>query len=71
LSVEALNRLLGVTAILELDKRESPWTAGLAIDGQHNLRRRRHGAEVRAQIGFSGGVREITNEQTDGQSTLS
>src|SRR5438093_9803266 len=71
LSVEALDGLLGVRAIDEFDEGESPRASGLPIDRQHDLRRRRNGAEVAAQIRFSGGVGEITDEQTDGQSTLS
>ena len=71
LSVEALDGLLGVRAIDEFDEGESPRTSGLPIDRQHDLRRRRHGAEVTAQIRFSGAVGEITDEQTDGQSTVS
>ena len=71
LSVEALDRLFGVRAIEKLDERESARTTGFAIDRQHDLRRRRDRAEVGTQIRFGRAVREITNEQTDGQSTLS
>src|SRR5262245_17764475 len=71
LSVEFLNRLFGVRAVLELDEREPARAPGLAIDGQNDLGRGGHCAEVRTKVGFSRGVREITNEQTDGQSTLS
>jgi hypothetical protein len=60
-----------VRAIDEFDKRKSSRAAGLPIDGQDDLRGRRDGAEIRAQIGFSGAVSEITDEQTDGQSTVS
>ena len=58
-------------AIEKLDECKTAWTAGFPIDRQDNLRRRRDAAEVRAQVGFGRGVVEITNEQTDGQSTLS
>jgi hypothetical protein len=60
-----------VRAVDELDESEPAWTAGFPIDGEDDLRRRRHGAEVGAQIGFCGAVGKITDEQTDGQSTLS
>jgi hypothetical protein len=60
-----------MSAIDELDERESTGASGFPIDRQHHLRGRRNGAEMRAEIRFSGAVREITNEQTDGQSTLS
>src|SRR4029453_17612902 len=71
LSVEFLNRVFRVGAVLEFDERESSRAAGFAVDRQHDLRRRRDGAEVASQVGFSGAVREIANEQTDGQSMLS
>ena len=58
-------------AIDELDEGEAAGTAGFPIDRQHDLGRRRHCPEVGAQIGFGGAVGEITDEQTDGQSTLS
>jgi hypothetical protein len=60
-----------VSAIDEFDERKSSRAAGFPIDGQHDLRGRRHGAEVAAQVGFGGAVSEITDEQTDGQSTVS
>src|SRR5205085_5985047 len=71
LSVELLNRLFGVRAIDEFDEREPAGPSGFAINRQHDLRRRRDRAEVAAQVGFSGAVSKITNEQTDGQSTVS
>src|SRR6185295_490048 len=71
LPVELLDRFLGVSAIEELDERKAARSARFAIDGEHDLRGWRHGAEVRAKVGFGRGVVEITNEQTDGQSTLS
>src|SRR6185295_8351966 len=71
LPVEALDRLLGVRAVDEFDECEPAGAAGLAIDRQHDLRRRRHRAEVGAQISFGGAVGKITDEQADGQSTLS
>jgi hypothetical protein len=58
-------------AVDEFDESEPAGAAGLPIDRQHDLRWRRHGAEVGAQIGFCGAVGKITDEQTDGQSTLS
>jgi hypothetical protein len=60
-----------VSAILEFDECESAGTARFAIDRQDDLRRRRDGAEIAAQISFGGAVRKIANEQADGQSTLS
>jgi hypothetical protein len=71
LPVEFLNRLLGMSAVEELDEGEPARTARFPIDRQHDLRRRRHGSEVAPQIGFGGAVSEITDEQTNGQSTLS
>ena len=71
LSVELLDRLFGVRAIDEFDEREPSRAAGFPIDRQHDLRGRRDGAEVGAQVGFSRAVGEITDEQTDGQSTVS
>jgi len=71
LAVELLNRLLGVRAVEELDEREPARTPGFPVDRQHDLRRRRHGSEIAPQIGFGGAVSEITDEQTNGQSTLS
>jgi hypothetical protein len=70
-AVELLNGLFGVPAILELDEREAARTARFTIDRQHDLRRRGDGAEVRAKISFSGGVRQIAHEQTDSQSEIS
>jgi hypothetical protein len=60
-----------VAAFEILDKREPPGPAGLAIDRQHDLRGRGDGTEVGAQIRLGRGVRQIANEQTDSQSTLS
>jgi hypothetical protein len=57
-----------VRAIDEFDECEPAGAAGLAIDRQHDLRRRRHRAEVGAQISFGGAVGKITDEQADGQS---
>src|SRR6185295_7506473 len=71
LSVEALDRLFGVCAIGEFDEREPTRASGLAIDRQHDLRRRSDGPEVAPQIGFGGAVRKIPDEQTNGQSTIS
>src|SRR6185369_6635211 len=71
LSVELLDRLLGMRAIEKLDERKAARAPGLPIDRQDDLRRRRDAAKVRTQVGFGRGVVEITNEQTDGQSTLS
>jgi hypothetical protein len=58
-------------AIEKLDERKAARAPGFPIDRQDDLRRRRDAAEVRTQVGFGRGVVEITNEQTDGQSTLS
>jgi hypothetical protein len=58
-------------AVDEFDESEPARAAGLPIDRQHDLRWRRHGAEVGAQVGFCSAVGKITDEQTDGQSTLS
>src|SRR5262249_36377664 len=71
LAVESLDRLLGVGAILTFDEREAPRPARFAIHRQDHLRGRCDSTEVAAQVGFSGAVREIAYEQTDGQSTLS
>jgi hypothetical protein len=60
-----------VRAIHELDESESARSAGFPVDRQHDLRGRRDGAEVGTQVCFSGAVGEITDEQTDGQSTVS
>jgi hypothetical protein len=71
LAVEPLNRLLRVRAILIFDEGKTSRPARLAIDRDDNLCGWCDGTEVAAQVGFSGGVRQIANEQTDGQSTLS
>src|SRR5262249_37335332 len=71
LAVESLDRVFRMGAVLELDKSEPTRTPGLTVYGQDDLRRRRHCTEIGAQVGFSGAVREIANEQADGQSTLS
>jgi len=71
LPIEFLNRLLRMRAVLELDEREAARAAGLAIDGQDDLRRRRNGTEVASQVGFCGAVGEVSNEQADGQAVLS
>ncbi len=44
--------------------------AGFTVDRQDDLRRRRYGAEITAQLGFAGAVRQVADEQTDSQSTL-
>src|SRR5439155_285028 len=64
LPVEPLNRLFGVRAIREFHEREPAGTPGFTIDRQHDLRRRRDGAEIRAQVSFGRAVCEITDEQT-------
>jgi hypothetical protein len=69
--VKALNRLFGVRAIQKLHERETTRTTGFAIDRQHDLRWWCDFSEVGTEIRFGRAVREITNEQTDGQSTLS
>src|SRR5262249_25185260 len=46
LSVESLNRVFRVRAVLELDEREPARAAGFTVDGQDNLRGRRDGAEI-------------------------
>jgi hypothetical protein len=69
--VELLNRLLGMGAILVFDERKAPGTSGLTVDRHDHLRRWRDAAEVGAKICFSSGVRQIADEQADGQSTLS
>jgi hypothetical protein len=60
-----------MSAIDELDEREPAGASGFPIDRQHHLRGRSNRAEMRTEIRFRSRVREITNEQTDGQSTLS
>ena len=64
-------RVLGVRAVEEFHEGEPARPPGLAIDRQHDLRRRGDGAEVGPQVGFGRAVGEITDEQTNGQSTLS
>jgi hypothetical protein len=71
LSVESLNGLLGMSALAELDEGKPSGAAGLAIDGENHLGRRSHRAKVRAQFRFRRVVRQVTDEQSDGQSTLS
>jgi hypothetical protein len=39
LRIEALHRFFRRRAIRELDEREPAWSAGLAIDRHHHLRR--------------------------------
>jgi hypothetical protein len=60
-----------VRTILELDERKPARAPRFAIDGQHHLGRRSHGSEIRAQVGFGRGIRQVADEQTDSQSTLS
>src|SRR6185436_7807028 len=60
-----------MSAIDELDEGEASGTAGFTVDRQHDLGRGRNRPEIRAQISFGGAVGKITDEQTDGQSTLS
>src|SRR5262245_41977067 len=71
LTIETLNRLLGVGALGELHERESARTAGLSIDGQHDLRGLRDRAKVRSQIRFGCAIGQIPDEQTNSQSTFS
>ena len=71
LAVEFLNGLFSVGTILEFNKRKASRPAGFAIDRQDDLGRRRDGTKVASQVGFSGAVGEVTNEQTDGQTVLS
>src|SRR5439155_20418828 len=71
LPVETLNRLFGVRAIDEFDKGEPARAPGFGMDREHDLRRRRDGTEIGAQVGFGRAVSEITDEQTDGQATHS
>jgi hypothetical protein len=60
-----------VGAVDEFHEREPARATGFTVDRQHDLRGRCDRAEVRAQVCFSGAVGEITDEQTDGQSTVS
>jgi hypothetical protein len=55
--VKLLNGLFGLRAVQELNEREPARPAGVAVDGQHDVRRRRHRPEIRTKIGFSGRVR--------------
>src|SRR5262249_37155453 len=71
LPVELLDRLFGVAAVLELDEREAARPSRFTVDRQDDLSRRRHGAEIRSQVGFRGAVSEITDEQANGQSHVS
>jgi len=71
LTVELLDRLLGVRPLRILHEREAAGTTGLTVNRQDDLRGRRHGPEVGTEVGFGGGVRQIADEQADSQSTLS
>src|SRR5262249_33610139 len=71
LTIETLDRLLGVGALGELDERESARTAGFSIDGQHDLRGLRDRSKVGSQIRFGCAIGQIPDEQTNSQSTFS
>ena len=71
MTVELLDRLLGVRPIRIFHEREAARAAGLPVNRQDDLRGRRHGSEVGAKVGFGGSVRQIADEQTDSQSNLS
>jgi hypothetical protein len=60
-----------VAAILVFNEREATRPAGFPVDRHDHLRRWSDAAEIGTKIGFSSGVRQIADEQTDGQSTLS
>ena len=62
--------VVAVGSFGELHEGKPPRPASLPIDRQHDLRRRRDAAEIRTQVCFGGAVRQIADEQTDGQSTL-
>ncbi len=71
LTVEALNRRLGVGTIHEFDEREPAGATCFPVNGEHDLGRRRDGAEIGAQVRFSRAVRQVTDEQPDSQSVIS
>jgi hypothetical protein len=71
LPVESLNGLFGVRSLEEFHERESAWTAGFSIDGQHDLRWLRDRTKVGSQIRFGCAIRQIPDEQTNSQSTFS
>jgi hypothetical protein len=57
LSVEALDGLFGVRAVLELDERKTAWAASRTVNWKDNLRGWRDRAEIGAQIRFRRAVR--------------
>ena len=70
LTVELLNRLLGLRAVEKLDERKTARPARLAVDRQDDLEGGATAPKYGAQIGFSGGVGQIADEQADSQSSL-
>src|SRR5207249_1360413 len=70
LPVESLNGLFRLRAVEILDERESPRPSRFAVHREDYLRGRRDFAEVTPQLRFGRAVREISYEQTDGQSVL-
>jgi hypothetical protein len=71
LTVELLDRGLGLPAIEKFHERKATRTTRIAVDGQHDLRRGRDSPEVRPKVRFSGRVRQIADKQADSQSTHS
>jgi hypothetical protein len=70
LLIEAVDGLFGDGAVRELDEGESPWPAGVTVDGDDDLRRLTDGAEVRSQIGVGGAKGHIAYEQTYSQLSI-
>jgi hypothetical protein len=62
LAVIALNHLLGVVALGEVDEGEASWTTRFAVGRQHHLERLGDLAEQGPQIGFSCAVGQVSNE---------
>jgi hypothetical protein len=62
-----LNGFFSLRSFCVLDERESSRAARLAVDRHRDLEWSRNRTKVRAQIRLSGAVRQIANEQTNGQ----
>jgi hypothetical protein len=62
--------LLGDCTIGKFDEREASRSAGLAIDGHHDVGRLSNGREVRSEIRFAGTVWKVPDEQTNCQVSL-
>jgi hypothetical protein len=60
--MELLNGALGHAAVVVVDEGKSAGPAGVAIGGNDNLHGVADGAEVLADIDFSGAIGEIPDE---------